>query len=74
MSTELKFSKRRLYIGTAILVIGFLSPLLIPFVTRTDWSVGLKSTISGLLALGIPEVIMLLAVGIIGKHGYECIK
>ena len=74
MSTELKFSKRRLYIGTAILVIGFLSPLLIPFVTRTDWSVGLKSTISGLLAFGIPEVFMLLAVGIMGKQGYEFIK
>lgn len=51
-----------------------MSPLLIPLVTGTDWSVGLKSTVSGLLAFGIPEIFMLLAVAIMGKQGYELIK
>ena len=60
-----------MYTDVAILAIGFLSPLLIPFVARTDWSIGLKSTISEFLAFGIPEVFMLIAVAIMGKQGYE---
>jgi len=64
----------RIIFGTFIFVIGFMSPLLIPFVTRTDWSVGLKSTLSGMLAFGIPEIFILLAVAVMGKQGYEFIK
>jgi hypothetical protein len=64
----------RIIFGTVILIVGFMSPLLIPLVTGTDWSVGLKSIVSGLLAFGIPEVFMLLAVAIMGKPGYEFIK
>ena len=51
-----------------------MTPFLIPLVTGTDWSVGLKSTISVLLAFGIPEIFMLLAVAIMGKQGYEFFK
>ena len=64
----------RIIFGTVILVIGFMSPLLIPVVTGTEWSVGLKSTVSGLLAFGIPEIFMLIAVAVMGKQGYEFIK
>jgi len=67
-------SQIRLIVGTVILVVGFLSPLLIPWVTSTDWSVGLKSLLSGLLAFGIPEIFMLIAIGVMGKPGYELIK
>jgi hypothetical protein len=64
----------RLILGVTILVIGFLSPLLIPLVTGTSWSVGVKTTVSGLLAFGIPEVFMLIAIAVMGKQGYEYIK
>lgn len=66
--------KSRLVTGTLVLVVGFLSPLLIPWVTSTDWSVGVKSILTGLLAFGIPEIFMLIAIGIMGKQGYEFIK
>ena len=69
-----QFSKKRLVVGTIILVVGFLSPLLIPWVTSTDWSVGVKSFLSGFLAFGIPEIFMLAAIGVMGKPGYEFIK
>ena len=74
MSEIPKIPKSRLILGVSILVIGFLSPLLIPLVTRADWSVGLKATVSGLLAFGIPEIFMLIAVAVMGKAGYEYIK
>lgn len=69
-----EISKSRLFAGAFILVIGFMSPLLIPWVTGTDWPVGVKSVVSGLLAFGIPEVFMLVAVAVLGKQGYEFLK
>ncbi len=69
-----QFSQNRLVVGAVILVVGFLSPLLIPWVTSTNWSVGVKSVLTGLLAFGIPEIFMLIAVGVMGKQGYELIK
>ena len=74
MTDSQQISKGRLFFGASILVIGFMSPLLIPLVTGTGWSVGVKTTISGLLAFGIPEVFMLIAIAVMGKEGYEYIK
>ena len=74
MTNQAEISKPRLILGGVILVVGFMSPLLIPLVTATDWSIGIKTTFSGLLAFGIPEVFMLIAVAVLGKQGYEFLK
>ena len=74
MTKSAEISSSRLTLGSFILVIGFLSPLVIPWVTASDWSSGLKTLVSGLLAFGIPELFMLLAVAVMGKSGYEFIK
>lgn len=68
------FNKTRLIIGGLIFVIGILSPILIPFVAKTNLSTGLKTGISGLLAFGIPEIFMVIAVAIMGKDGYSFLK
>jgi hypothetical protein len=67
-------SKSRLTIGMIILIVGFISPVLIPFVAKSSLSIGFKTAISGLLAFGIPEVFMLIAIGVMGKPGYDLIK
>ena len=74
MTPPTDISRGRLIFGGGILVFGFLTPLLIPLVTATGWSVGIKTTISGLLAFGVPEVFMLIAVAVLGKQGYEFLK
>lgn len=75
LETSLTKNQRlKLNIGALILIIGFLSPLLIPFVVASDLSAAFKSVVSGLLAFGIPEVFMLIAVGIMGKSGYQYLK
>ncbi len=51
-------------------VAGFLSPALIPLVAASGLSTELKATLSGLLAIGIPEIGILIAVAIMGKPGY----
>jgi len=64
----------RLIWGIILLVVGFLSPLLIPWVLSMDISDGLKTVISGGLAFGIPELFMLFAVGVMGKSGFNYLK
>lgn len=67
-------SKTKIIVGSIILLIGFLSPLLIPFVTQSNLSTTWKTTLSGLLALGIPELFLIIAIAVMGKSGYNKIK
>ena len=64
----------KLLLGTIILVVGFMSPLLIPLVIGSDLPVSYKNILSGLLAFGIPEIFMIIAIAIMGKQGFEFIK
>lgn len=64
----------RLILGGIVFIAGFLSPLLIPVVLASDLSAGIKSVLSGLLALGIPELFMIIAAAILGKPGYQYLK
>ena len=67
-------AKARFRLGATILIIGFLSPLLIPLVTATDLPMKWKATISGALALGIPELFSIIAIAIMGKQGFLHLK
>ncbi|KPK31708.1 MAG: hypothetical protein AMK70_11930 [Nitrospira bacterium SG8_35_1] len=67
-------ARARFRLGTTIFIIGFLSPLLIPVVTATDLPLKWKATISGALALGIPELFSIIAIAIMGKPGFLHLK
>lgn len=64
----------RFRLGVTLFVLGFFSPLCIPLVTATSLSTAWKTTLSGLLMLGIPELFWLVAAGIMGKPGFTYIK
>lgn len=64
----------RFRLGLTVLIAGWLSPLLIPVITRTAFAIEWKTIISGLLAVGIPEAFTLAAIAIMGKQGYDLIK
>ena len=66
--------KGKLVTAGIIFVAGFLTPLLIPIVTSSDLSTGWKTVLSGLLALGIPELLMIIAAAVAGKEGFSFIK
>lgn len=74
MTTKPEISNTNLLLGTAIFVVGFLSPLLIPLVVDSNLPISYKRVLSGLLAFGIPELFIIIAVAIMGKQGYEYIK
>ncbi len=62
------------YTGVTVLVIGFLLPLLIPFVAYLDVSTEVRTLISGILLVGGPEVFSVIAIAIMGKSGFIYIK
>ena len=64
----------RLLVGGGILVFGWLCPLFVPLVLGSDLAPEWKTTLSGLLLLGIPELFTLAAVAVLGKRGFEYLK
>jgi hypothetical protein len=73
-NTSDKPPRQRLILGGMVFISGFLSPLLIPVVLASDLAPGWKTTISGALAIGIPELFMIIAAGILGKSGFAYLK
>lgn len=67
-------ARGRLLVGAGVLIFGWFCPLFVPLVVGSDLSSGWKTTLSGLLLLGIPEVFTLAAVAILGKPGFEYLK
>jgi hypothetical protein len=64
----------RLLIGGFFFILGLICPIFIPLVLITDLPAAFKTIFSGLLALGIPELLMLVAIAILGRPGYEYLK
>jgi len=67
-------SLTRLVVAGVVFIVGFLAPLLIPLVAGSNLDSETKIVVSGFLALGIPELGMLVAVGILGKSGFLFLK
>ena len=64
----------RFPVGVTIFVLGFAAPLAIPLVTSSDLSTGWKTAIAGALAVGVPEVMMVVAAGVMGREGFARLK
>ena len=66
--------KGRLITGAVVFISGFASPAFIPLVISSDLPDWLIAALSGLLAFGIPELFMVIAVAILGKDGFNYLK
>lgn len=64
----------RFRLGLLLFVLGGVCPIFIPLVAATGLSATWKTTISGLLALGIPELLWLAAAAVMGKSGFNRLK
>jgi len=63
----------RFGIGVVLIICGYLALLLIPLVTRSDLGVGLKTGLSGFLAL-MPVLTKVAAIAVMGKPGFNLLK
>ncbi len=64
----------RFRVGVTIFVVGFAAPLAIPLVASSDLPTAWKTAISGALAVGVPEVTMVVAVAVMGREGFADLK
>ena len=64
----------RFRMGMILFVLGLICPVFIPLVTGTDLPGKWKAGISALLALGIPELLWMAAVAVLGKAGFDYLK
>ena len=64
----------RFPVGVAIFGVGLAAPLAIPLVVASEMPTPWKTAISGVLAVGVPEVMMLLAAAVMGKEGFAELK
>ena len=64
----------RMGVAMALMALSLGSALFIPIVASLDLPTGTKATLSGLLILGIPQLLTLVAVAIVGKPGFQFIK
>ena len=72
--TESKPQGWRLGVASVLIVLSLSSALFVPLVARMDLSTEVKTAISGLLVLGLPQLMMVIAVTIVGKSGFNYIK
>jgi hypothetical protein len=73
--TDIKKPPRnRMIVGGFVFILGIICPVFIPLVVVSGLPVGLISIISGLLAIGIPELLMIIAAAILGKPGFNYLK
>lgn len=63
----------RFRLGLFFFISGWICPLLIPLVTLTSLSTELKTTLSGILLIGIPEVFSFISIALLGKQGFKII-
>ena len=64
----------RFPVGVAIFVLGFCAPLAIPLVVASNLPAAWKTVLSGALALGVPEIMMVVAAAVMGKEGFAELK
>jgi hypothetical protein len=61
----------RMNIALALWVGGFFLPLAIPLVTALPLPVASKTALSALLVFGLPQLLTVLAIAIVGKSGFH---
>lgn len=69
-----KASPWRMRIGSALFALGLGSPVFVPLVTALPLSIELRTLLSGLFVLGIPEVLWLAAAAVLGRDGFGALK
>ena len=64
----------RFRVGVTIFAAGFAAPLAIPLVVASDLPSAWKTAISGALAVGVPELMILVAAAVMGQEGFAELK
>lgn len=64
----------RFSIGVGLFVLGLACPVFVPLVAASGLPTAWKTTLSGLLVLGLPELLWVAAAAVLGREGFEFLK
>ena len=64
----------RMHLAVMLWVGGFFLPLAIPLVSGMPLPVATKTALSGLLVFGLPQLLTIIAIAIVGKSGFHYLK
>ncbi|HAT8859163.1 TPA: transporter suffix domain-containing protein [Legionella pneumophila subsp. pneumophila] len=64
----------RFYLGIILLILAIVCPLLIPLIVQSNFSVLIKGFLSSILVFGLPEVLIVLAITLLGKEVYGLLE
>lgn len=64
----------RFRLGGVLFFLGLIFPLFIPLVLMIDMSAGWKAAVTGMMSVGIPELLWIAAAAILGKAGFKAIR
>ena len=64
----------RFRLGVSFFALGLVCPVFVPLLAASGLSTQWKTILSGILMLGIPELLWVVAVAVMGKAGFDYIK
>ena len=67
-------SNWRLRLGAVLFFLGLIFPVFIPLALMIDMSAQWKAVVTGIMAVGIPDLMWIVAVAIVGKEGFKAIR
>jgi hypothetical protein len=64
----------RFRLGVILIAVSIVSPLGVLLVPLSNLTTAMKATLTGLLIAGVPEILTVLAVAVMGKAGFTYVK
>ncbi len=72
--SDKKIPRARLVIASIIILLSFISVAFIPLILLLPVSNEMKATLSGLMVIGIPQLLTGISIIIVGKKGFTFLK
>ena len=64
----------RLRLGAGLFFLGLIFPIFIPLALMIEMSDGMKTAVTGIMAVGIPDLMWIAAAAVLGKEGFKAIR
>ena len=66
--------KGALFVGGTLFVLGWVCPLFVPLVAASNLPIAWKAAASGVLLIGLPELLIVASIAVLGQAGYRYLK
>ena len=64
----------RFRLGVILFILGLIFPIFIPLALMIEMSAKWKTAVTGMMAVGIPDLMWIAAAAIVGKEGFKTIR